>query len=209
MLPNIIVRHYDQAHGARRLTQRPWIADAYTKDVVNTFIDGKESLTMLLQNSPLFRSWLQSNLDKDADVSCRSGLSAGIRKHRFDSTQLPLARAVLRHFPLVLTAQNIAKARKGEAAADCAEYFLIYISGREGMKRLLLLAMLADAGDESMLMVRAHDKQKCNPADTAFWMSTYVQRIQTCVLEGAVTRTGFTEHMLETLKKPIFYNVRL
>ena len=61
-LRNIIVRFWDQAHGARRLTSRPWAADEYMSEVVETLILGSHSLTMLLQNSPDFRSWLESNL---------------------------------------------------------------------------------------------------------------------------------------------------
>ena len=45
VLPNIIVRHYDQAHGARRLTSRPWSADEFTQDVVDTLICARCSLT--------------------------------------------------------------------------------------------------------------------------------------------------------------------
>ena len=208
VLPNIIVRHYDQAHGARRLTSRPWSADVFTQDVVDTIVFDRNSLTMILQNSPEFQKWLQSNLKHaESDVDAEA-LATGIRKHRWDSTQLPLARAVLRHHAMVMTALQMARARKREHQGQCAEYYILYVSGSEGARRLLLLAMLADAGDESAMVLRAQDKELSNPADTAFWIAAYVRRIQVLFLEGACVRTGFTAVMLQTLKKPIVYTVR-
>eukprot|EP00974_Lingulodinium_polyedra_P029364 2827646-Lingulodinium_polyedra.AAC.1 len=62
----------------------------------------------------------------------------------------------------------MASARKGEHPGQCAEYVILYISGPENIRRLLLLAMLADAGDESAMVLRAQDKELSNPADTAF-----------------------------------------
>ena len=158
-LQRLVVRHYDQAHGARRLTSRPWQADPVTADVVQTLIFGKHSLTMLLQNSPDLTRWLESNLKRAPTAVKATALASGIRKHRFDSSQMPMARAVLRHEANIMTAVQIAAARKGETAALCAEYFLLYISGKEGMQRLLLLAMLTDAGDESAMVLRAQDKE--------------------------------------------------
>ena len=92
-------------------------------EVVQTLITGKHSLTMLLQYSPEFKSWLESNLKKterDCDVSI-GPLASGIRKHRFDSTHKPLARAVLRHSASVMTALQIARVRKGDESATCAK----------------------------------------------------------------------------------------
>lgn len=157
-LNRLVVRHYDQAHGARRLTSRPWQADPVTADVVETLIFGKHSLTMLFQNSPDLSRWLESNLKRAPTAVKAAALASGIRKHRFDSTQMPMARAVLRHEANIMTAIQITQARKGEFAALCAEYFLLYISGKDGMHRLLLLAMLTDAGDESAMVLRAQDK---------------------------------------------------
>ena len=44
---------------------------------------------------------------------------------RFESTQTPLARAVVRHHANIGTAIQIARARKGEKIAIVAEYFLM------------------------------------------------------------------------------------
>eukprot|EP00974_Lingulodinium_polyedra_P068356 6619144-Lingulodinium_polyedra.AAC.1 len=60
----------------------------------------------------------------------------------------------------------MASARKGAHPNQRAEYFLLYISGSENIRHLLLLEMLADAGDESALVLRAQDKELSRPADT-------------------------------------------
>ena len=208
--PNLVARHYDQAHGARRITQRPWQADEETQDVVDTLITGKQSLTMLFSNSPALQGYLQSNIDKlDGGGGAKpGGLASGIRKHRYDSTQMPLARQVLRHQANVATAIQLAQAYKGDHIALCCEYFLFYVSGQEGIRRLLLLAMLADAGDEASLLVRAQDESMADPANTAFLVASFVRRVQALFLEGSCWRAGFTEIMLETLKKPMGYVVR-
>ncbi len=187
VLPNIIVRHYDQAHGARRLTSRPWSADEFTQDVVDTLIFAQCSLTMIVQNSPVFQTWLQSNLAKSpGDVNINT-LTSGIKKHRFDSTQMPLARAVLRHHAMIMTALQIARVRRREFPGECAEYFLLYISGLEGVRRLLLLAMLVDAGDESAMVLRVQDKEKkilqtrlsgSHPMSGAYRLSSW--RVRAC-----------------------------
>ena len=208
VLPNLMVRHYDEAHGARRLTSRPWAADSFTNEVVETIIQGKTSLTTLLQNSPDLQRILQSNLRKTTPEVQSNALASGIKKHRFDSCQMPLARAVMRHEAMVMTAMHISKARKGDHAAFCADYFLWFIAGEAGMRRLLLLGMLADAGDESMMVLRAHDKNKGDPADTAFWIDAYIKRIQMLFVGNACLEMGFTAVMVRTLQKPLVYTLK-
>ena len=205
-------RHYDQAHGARRLTSRPWYADALASEVIDTMVFARESLCMIISNSDEFQRWLKSNLNrpdcKAASWISNSATSAGIRKHRWDSTYTPLVRAVLTHRALIRTALQIASARKGDSPGDCTEYFLIFVSGPQGVRRLLMLSMLADAADESMLVLRAHDKKMADPADTAFWIAAYVRRVQTLFLDGECLKLGYTRVMMDALKKPLVYIVR-
>ena len=175
---------------------------------MDTFIFGANSMTMLLQNSPELQRWLRSNLQKCTTVVKLDALASGIRKHRLDSTQMPLARAVLRHEAMIMTAVQISSARRGEHAALCADYFLMYCSGSEGIRRLILLGMLADAGDESAMIVRAFDKRLSDPADTAFWIASYVRRVQLLFLDKGCLETGYTKVILAALAKPVVYTVK-
>ena len=211
VLPNVIVRHYDQAHGARRLCARPWSSDVFTDEVVETLVYAKESLGMIISNSEEFGRWLKANLQHpDCQSShCNSAaVASSIRKHRWDTMYVPLAQAVVRRRAMVRTAIQISIARKKEFAGNCADYFLLFVSGTPGIKRLLLLAMLTDAADESMLVLRAQDKKISNPADTAFWISTYISRIQTLFLEEKCLQLGYTKIMMDELQKPLVYVVK-
>ena len=154
---NLIARHWDQAHGARRITQRPWKADAETHEIIETLVTGSHSLTMLFENSPALRGYLKSNIDKycGGDEVPTEGLSSGIRKHRYDSTQMPMIRTVLRTRANTATAVQIARAFKGDHSALCCEYYLLYVSGTVGMRRLLLFSMMTDAGDEVVVVIYA------------------------------------------------------
>ena len=159
---------------------------------------------MLFSNSPALQGYMQSNIDKFAGGGGvrPEGLASGIRKHRYDSTQMPLARQVMRHQATVATAIQLAQAFKGERVALCSEYYLLYVSGQEGIRRLLILAMLADAGDEASLLVRSQDESQSDPANTAFCVASFVRRVQALFLEGACFRAGFTQIMVDTLKIP-------
>ena len=127
---------------------------------------------------------------------------------RFESTQTPLARACVRHHANIDTALQIARARKGEAEATVAEYFLMYVSGVQGLRRMLLLGMLADAGDESALLVRARDVDLSDSSELSYLVAAFVRRIQFLFLEGGCLQTGFTQAVLRVLRKPVMYVVR-
>ena len=65
---------------------------------------------------------------------------------------MPMIRTVLRTRANTATAVQIARAFKGDHSALCCEYYLLYVSGTVGMRRLLLFAMMTDAGDEVVVV---------------------------------------------------------
>jgi hypothetical protein len=131
----------------------------------------------------------------------------GYRKHRFDSCQVALARHVVRTEGVIKLALQIAEVRKGEQEALRSNYYLLYISGRDGMLRLLLLAMLADAGDEGIIVIRSVDTERANPSEIACDIATFVARIQYLFMEGHCVEHGYTNIMLGFLKRGIIYTV--
>ncbi|MCP4240527.1 MAG: hypothetical protein GY772_08180 [bacterium] len=208
-LPNLKVKHLDHAHGGRRLTSRPWRADELTQEVSAHLIFGKHSITSLIQNSPEVQQWLAAHVKRcqgRAHVLV-SALASGLKRHRFDSTQIPLARHVLRTQAVIKTALQIAATRRNTKEALAANFFLLYISGRDGLLRHLLLSMLADAGDESIIVVRSVDTERANPAELAFDIARFVHNIQYLFLEGNCTKHGYTKVMLEFLRTPMIYTV--
>ena len=68
---------------------------------------------------------------------------------------MPMIRTVLRTRANTATAVQIAQAFKGDHSALCCEYYLLYVSGTVGMRRLLLFSMMTDAGDEVVVVIYA------------------------------------------------------
>ena len=56
-LPNLHLVLRDKAHAARRVTSRPWKADAYNQNVAFEFVWKRHSITNLIQHSHIFKSW--------------------------------------------------------------------------------------------------------------------------------------------------------
>ena len=59
------------------------------------------------------------------------------------------------------------------------------------MERLVILAMLADAGDESLLLLRTVDKELANIQDRAFNVKTFLIRIEYLFIHGNATKHGY------------------
>eukprot|EP00959_Pyramimonas_sp_CCMP1952_P427558 8954615-Pyramimonas_sp.AAC.1 len=78
--------------------------------------------------------------------------SLGLAPHRFDSTTKPAAAFVLTSLAIHMTAEHLWNSRRNEAPGKSAKAHLELSSGELGMERLLQMGMLADAGDESMLL---------------------------------------------------------
>jgi hypothetical protein len=69
-----------------------------------------------------------------------------LARHRYDSTVKPVSRAALNLVALVRTADQIVQLRKGGSKeVSAAKEFLNWIT----TERAILLAMLADAGQEA------------------------------------------------------------
>ena len=60
-LPNIRIVARGRAHASRRITKRPWQADAFLRSVMDTRVMGNNSITVLIQHSYVFQGWLLGN----------------------------------------------------------------------------------------------------------------------------------------------------
>jgi hypothetical protein len=190
------------------LVSRPNAADEYCNEVCQTLVHGKQSITALIMNSHDFQGWLQTNCESCESELVVTSLSTGTKKHRFDTTQKPTALAVLQHEGRIKTAMQISAIRRGSSEALCADYFLLYISGTLGIRRCLMLSMLAEAGDEGMLPVRKSDKEMPDPSDVAFTLDTFVRHVQYLFLEGNCVKHGYVKHMIKRLCRPIVFTVK-
>jgi hypothetical protein len=89
LFPKLRLVSWDQAHGSRRITQRPWGRDAFLANVVHTLVFSKSSIVSIVHNSPEFRSWFaQSKAMQGSDVA-QDVVNFSLARHRFDSTSAP------------------------------------------------------------------------------------------------------------------------
>lgn len=126
-------------------------------------------------------------------------------KARFDSTQRPVGRGVLFHQPTLLTAQQIAQARRDKEEARVATEFLRYVNEEV----LLTLGLLADAGDEASAHLRFCDSENADTAELAKHNKQLMQRI-VCLFgpEGRAFECGYSKFILENLRRaPVVVHV--
>ena len=117
-------------------------------------------------------------------------------KHRFESTTKPLGRFCL-HLPAIIeVAHSIACARSCSQEGRSMAQWLQSISSVD----LLLLAMLADAHDEGLMLVRCFDNSQVDLADLANNLSTFTDHLR-CLFDQAMCWTveGYTSHVLQLL----------
>lgn len=120
-------------------------------------------------------------------------------KHRFESSQKPLGRAILCFDALIASSlQMVRERRKADSIGIAALRFLDWLSD----EAVLQVALLADAGDEHSILLRHHDKEDFELASSGRATANFLERVHCLFLEEACWKTGYTAHALHLLKKP-------
>ena len=94
-------------------------------------------------------------------------------QHRFDSIVRPLCRLCICLYPFIATAQKIAKLRHGNEEGADAESFLEFISGDEGMVRLVMLGCMADFGKICLRVIRFFDRETFDIAEVGHVLTDF------------------------------------
>ena len=119
----------------------------------------KGAMAQLVQHSDIFRARFARhlrNIEGNPIYKARiKSLSAA--KHRFDTWQKPFGRLCLSYEAALTTAQEIHEERRSTAVGRQAKEFLILATDEEAS---LCLAMMSDAGDESIQLVRMLDDEQ-------------------------------------------------
>ena len=176
MLPALRIVLRDKPHASRRLLSRLWKADPYE---VYSILDEK-SPTKLIQYSKQFSAWFQKNIAalephlKAVATPHRRMKDMRFAGHRFESSQVPLARCVL-YFPaLITTLAQVMQTRLGSSSeAKAAAGFF----ERLNHERAVQLAMLADAGEEHYTLMRLLDFEGFPADDLSYNLSAFVDRV--------------------------------
>eukprot|EP00974_Lingulodinium_polyedra_P036765 3525039-Lingulodinium_polyedra.AAC.1 len=70
------------------------------------------------------------------------------------------------------------------------------------MERSLQFAMLADASDEVMAILRFHDRERADTSEIAHVLMLFVRNIMALFFDGKVVNCGMTATMLLHLSNP-------
>ena len=187
--------------GLRRLTKKPWLADPYLSATIAKLISGKTSITKLIAYSENFRAIFneRAKANDQSKIDCRRLKDLNHAKHRFQSTQKPLGRFVMAFDALLATAVEISVRRKDEPRKR-AIAFLEGVTEEE----FLTIAMLADAGDESAVVVRFFDQDNYDVAAVPEVISMYLHRIDHLFTKRhCLSLVGtYTEFAIQELRRP-------
>jgi len=111
--------------------------------------------------------------------------------HRHSSTQKPTGRFVAFFDALLSVAQHIAST-KTQKPKDVSLTFLRSITP----EHLLTLGMLADAGDEELILLRKFDASVLSPTDVTQWISDYERRLSVLFEDEKAVVSGYTAWVL-------------
>lgn len=171
--PNLKLIIRDKAHASRRLISRPWACDPYLNQVVTTIIMGSASIVQRIRNSTAISKMYADHV-ASMGGPFRKTRCLRAAKHRYETWNTPLGRVVMTIEAVIKTAEELS-VKRGEWADD-ADTFLQFITEHDG-ERFLQLAMLADAGDEVLLVTRLFDDEEVDSATTVEDLSLFRKKI--------------------------------
>ena len=158
----------------------------------------KTSIAQLLQYSDVMRSRYSKHVreleSNPVWASKMSTLSAA--KHRFDSWTKPFSRLCLTFDAVITTAQEMHEERRSEAMGRHAKAFLNMVDE----EMMLSLAMMTDAGEDNLELVRFLDCDRVPTMDIADQCQRFMERVIVLFERGACLRCGHTAFMLAQLQ---------
>ena len=169
--------------------------------ILEKAIRGSESPCTLIQHSAELQAWF-ADYCKEEGVSCDDARNLRAAKHRFESYATPLAR-VCRHFrPLLRVAIKTAHTRSDKAGRGMHD-FLKWLQP----EHVLLLGMLADAGDDALCLTRVFDTEQVDVAEAGRHCYAFNDRMDKLFgsSEMCFKTPGFCKTMVDVLSKPIVW----
>ena len=196
----------------KRITSRPWSCDPYLQQTVSRLVLGKKSVGTTIEHSELLkrvfgdyvRRSKQQNKLHPLSQSSRGVTNLRACKVRFESCTRPMGRFIL-WFPAVMaTLIYILTTRSGRPEAKRAAECLELIDN----ERVVTLAMLADAGDEALMVARFFDTEKHDVSRTYQVLDTFRARIDYLFLQGNCKNLGFTKFAIQALQQNYTFVVK-
>ena len=206
-LPNCRFTLHDSAHKARRILSRPWATDEVMDAIVQLFVSHRDSLSQLVHHSHDLKRLYQvccteAAVGDTADAAV-SAVFGNLRsaKHRIESLATPLSRQILNLSGMLLFAVRLSVKRHGEREGRAADTFLRTLH----VRILILAAMMADGGQESLHLIREMDQETMSTTDVNISVGRFLDRIAWLFHEdGALSIPGHTSYVLQWLRQPHF-----
>ena len=123
----------------------------------------------------------------------------GHAAHRMESARRPLGRSCLWFDGLVSTSTQMYAERKHTDKAGRASYAYLKFVDEEST---LQTAMMADAADEHMGLLRFSDNERHESGRIVAQLERFVTRIEYLFNENGCFESGYTKFILQLLKKP-------
>ena len=190
---NVVLIGRDNAHASMRLLKRPWYVIEEIQELISKTVTSSEAPCQKLFHSDTYSLWFGEMTAAEKNSPKVSSLSAA--KHRFASFQRPLSRVIL-HLRSFIGVLHKIVALKSETDCKWASKWMSYIDGR----RLLLLALAADAADTLVELTRFFDSESTDPAVQNREVALFVQKVEYQFGAGNVFNiTGYAKHCWEAL----------
>ena len=200
IFPNVRIVARDAAHSSTRLLKRPLCHHEVLKGVTAEFVTSSESFAQKVQHSEVFKNWWREAITEKNDEGANdddlflSGVSISAAKHRFSSYALPLGRIARNAGAMVSVLQRVDAMR----GALWAKQILRNINGR----KLLLLALCADAAHTCLDFTRFTDDEGCDIAMLNCQAEKLAKTIHSLFVDGrALTLPTHTKEMVELLAR--------
>ena len=177
------------------------------KDILGRMARGKGSPAQMLRHSQELRDIFAGICNNMGPNNQTQVTNLRAAKHRFESYQRPLGRTI-RLLPCIHSLMLQVAVERADTSGATAREWLEWLAATP--RHILLAAMMADAADECMLLLRFCDNEAMDVTALCDQISSFLARVNGLFGAGAecLVRVGYTRLLLEQLKAPLVWVMR-
>lgn len=197
LFPSLKIVLRDRTHASARLVEYPWSKIDGLREALQSAVLGRNSMVSMIQYSPQLQAEFNKRCQRfgtEIEGSRVKGLNYA--KQRFSSMRTPLARFVVWFEAILSTTECVFNTRAKDDKIRAGE-FLATVDEQT----VLLAAMAADAGDESLCVLRYFDSPQHDVTEVSSMLDTYRARIDYLFLQKGATTCGYTACALKALRE--------